>query len=65
MTPIVLTTEFTLRLAVHDGQYWSIIRWSTTATVVGVAAVTSYEHAYELIRAHGETGWTARLVPSR
>jgi hypothetical protein len=42
-----------------------IIRWSTAAAVVGVAgvaAVASYEHAYELVRAHGEAGWTARLV---
>jgi hypothetical protein len=34
--------------------------------VVGVAAVAvtaSYEHAYALVRAHGEAGWTARLVP--
>jgi hypothetical protein len=28
-----------------------------------VAAVASYEHAYELVRAHGETGWAARLIP--
>jgi hypothetical protein len=25
--------------------------------------VASYEHAYALVRAHGETGWTGRLVP--
>ena len=25
--------------------------------------VTSYEHAYELVRVHGETGWRARPVP--
>jgi uncharacterized protein DUF2637 len=25
--------------------------------------VASYEHAYDLVRAHGEVGWTARLVP--
>ena len=31
--------------------------------VVVVAAVVSYEHAYALVRAHGEDGWTARLVP--
>jgi hypothetical protein len=24
--------------------------------------VVSYEHAYSLIRAHGETGWTAHLI---
>jgi hypothetical protein len=43
-----------------------IIRWSTAGAVVGVAAVaavTSYEHAYDLVRAHGEVGWPARLVP--
>jgi hypothetical protein len=40
------------------------ISWSTAAAVVGVAvvaAVVSYEHAYAL--AHGEAGWTARLIP--
>ena len=43
-----------------------VIRWSTAGAVVGVAAVAavaSYEHAYDLVRAHGETGWTARLIP--
>jgi Protein of unknown function (DUF2637) len=42
------------------------IRWSTAAAVIGVAvvaAVVSYEHAYDLVRAHGEEGWTARLIP--
>lgn len=45
-----------------------IIRWSTPAAVIGVgvavvAAIVSYEHAYALVRAHGETGWTAHLIP--
>ena len=43
-----------------------VIRWSTAVAVLGVAAVAavaSYEHAYDLVRAHGESGWTARLVP--
>jgi hypothetical protein len=43
-----------------------IIRWSTAAAVIGVAvvaAIVSYEHAYALVRAHGEAGWTARLIP--
>src|SRR6201997_1886184 len=43
-----------------------IIRWSTAGGVIGVAAVAafaSYEHAYALVRAHGETGWIGRLVP--
>jgi hypothetical protein len=42
------------------------IRWSTAAAVIGVAvvaAVVSYEHAYELVHAHGETGWVAHLIP--
>jgi Protein of unknown function (DUF2637) len=42
------------------------IRWSTAATVIGVAvvaAVVSYKHAHALVRAHGETGWTAHLIP--
>lgn len=40
-------------------------RWSTAGAVVGVAAVAavaSYEHAYDLVRAHDEVGWTARPV---
>jgi hypothetical protein len=31
--------------------------------VAAVAAVASYEHAYALVRAHGEAGLTGRLVP--
>jgi hypothetical protein len=31
--------------------------------VAAVAAVASYEHAYALVRVHGEAGWTGRLVP--
>ena len=43
-----------------------VIRWTTAGAVIGVAAVAavaSYEHAYALVRAHRETGWTGRLVP--
>jgi uncharacterized protein DUF2637 len=43
-----------------------VIRWTTALAVVGVAAVAavaSYEHAYALVRAHGEVGWTRRMVP--
>lgn len=32
-------------------------------SVAVVAAVMSYERAYALVWAHGETGWTARLIP--
>jgi hypothetical protein len=43
-----------------------VIRWSTAGAVLGVAAVAavaSYEHAYDLVRIHPESGWTARMVP--
>jgi hypothetical protein len=43
-----------------------VIRWTTAVAVTGVAAVAavaSCEHAYDLLRAHGEAGWTGRLVP--
>lgn len=42
-----------------------VIRWSTAGAVVGIAAiaaVASYEHAYTLVRAHGEAGWTGRTI---
>ena len=38
----------------------------TTALAVAAAvvvAVTSYQHAYELVRSHGESGVTVRLLP--
>jgi Protein of unknown function (DUF2637) len=31
--------------------------------VVGVAAIISYQHAYELVSSHGEHGVTAQLLP--
>jgi hypothetical protein len=43
-----------------------IVRWTTALAVVGVAAVAavaSYERAYALVRAHGEAGWSAHMVP--
>jgi hypothetical protein len=43
------------------------IRLSTTAavlTVTGIAAYVSYWHAYAVVRAHGESGITARLEPA-
>jgi len=43
-----------------------VIRWSTAGAVLGVAAVAamaSYDHAYDLVRMHGESGWAARMVP--
>jgi hypothetical protein len=32
--------------------------------VAGVAAYVSYQHAFEVVRAHGESGLTARLEPA-
>jgi len=52
------------RWAVNGGD--RVIRWSTAVAVLGVAAVAavaSHEHAYDLVRAHGESGWAARLIP--
>ena len=43
-----------------------LIRITTAVAVVGVAAVAafiSYQHAYELIRSHGESATVARLEP--
>jgi Protein of unknown function (DUF2637) len=33
-------------------------------SVAGIAAYVSYWHAYDVVRAHGETGVTARLEPA-
>jgi hypothetical protein len=43
-----------------------VIRWTAAGSrvgVVAVAAIASYEHAYALVRAQGEAGWIAHLVP--
>jgi hypothetical protein len=43
-----------------------LIRITTALAVVavaGAAAIISYQHAYELVRTHGESGATARLAP--
>ena len=43
------------------------IRLSTAVAVLavaGIAAYVSYWHAYAVVRAHGETGITARLEPA-
>lgn len=43
-----------------------LIRWTSVAAVLMVAviaAVVSYEHAYDLVRAHGETGFAAHGLP--
>lgn len=43
-----------------------LIRFTTALAIVAVAAVAaiiSYQHAYELVTSHGEAGLTARLLP--
>ena len=43
-----------------------LIKITTALAVVAVAlvaAVISYQHAFELVRSHGESGLTARLQP--
>jgi hypothetical protein len=43
-----------------------LIKFTTALAVVavaGVAAIISYQRAYELVTAHGETGLTAGLLP--
>ncbi len=43
-----------------------LIRITTALAVVAVAvvaAIVCYQHAYELVRSHGESGVTARLLP--
>lgn len=43
-----------------------LIRVTTALAVLmvaSVAAIISYQHAYELVTTHGETGITARLLP--
>jgi hypothetical protein len=43
-----------------------VIRWSTALAVLRIGAVVtvaSFEHAYDLVRAHGDLFWIARLIP--
>ena len=53
--------------ATATGSTDRVIRISTALAVLAVAAVAayvSYWHAYAVVRAHGETGITARLEPA-
>jgi hypothetical protein len=45
------------------GSDYQVVHGGAVVGVAAVAAVASYEHAYALVRAHGETGWLGRLVP--
>ena len=49
---------------ISRGDRW--VRWTTTASVVllaGIAAVVSYRHMNTLALQHGESRWTAALIP--
>ena len=55
------------RYATATGGIDRAIRLSTAAAVIavaGIAAYVSYWHAYAVVRAHGESGITARLEPA-
>ena len=45
------------------GQLLRITTALAVVAVAGVAAIISYQHAYELVLSHGESGATARLAP--
>jgi Protein of unknown function (DUF2637) len=50
----------------HDerrGPDHQVVKRAAVLGVAAVAAAASYEHAYDLVRAHGEAGWTACMVP--
>ena len=62
MTAITAETEIKERC--RWGDRW--IRWTTTGSVVllaAIAAVVSYRHMHTLTLAHGESAWTAALIP--
>jgi hypothetical protein len=55
-----------MRLAVRDDQHradYQVVYRGAVVGVTAVAAAASYEDAYALVRAYGETGWIGRLVP--
>jgi hypothetical protein len=66
MTTLTAASQFTddCDTATATGSIDRVIRISTAVAVAGVAAYVSYWHAYAVVRAHGETGVTARLEPA-
>jgi hypothetical protein len=52
-----------VRRAAVNGKLIRITTALAVAAVAVVAAIISYQHAYELVRSHGESGPTARLRP--
>jgi hypothetical protein len=68
MTALATATQITDRSDLTAaGSIDRVIRVSTAVAVLsvaGVAAYVSYWHAYAVVRAHGESGVTARLEPA-
>jgi Protein of unknown function (DUF2637) len=69
MTTLAATSQIAdgYNVATVTGRVDRVIRISTAVAVLavaGVAAYVSYWHAYAVVRAHGETGITARLEPA-
>jgi hypothetical protein len=68
MTALATATQITDRSDLTAaGGIDRVIRVSTAVAVLavaGVAAYVSYWHAYAVVRAHGESGVTARLEPA-
>ena len=63
---LMTTAETTIGSAVRRPWGDRCIRWTTTASVVllaAIAAVVSYRHMHTLTLAHGESAWTAALIP--
>ena len=63
-----LTSTFALELPrgarCGRGQDHQVVNHRVAAIgVAAVAGIASYQHAYALVHVHGETGWTARLMP--
>jgi Protein of unknown function (DUF2637) len=52
-----------MRGAAVNGKLIKITTALAVVAVAVVAAIISYQHAYELVRSHGESGPTARLLP--
>ncbi len=59
-----ISAETEVQARCRWGDRW--IRWTTTGSVVllaAIAAVVSYRHMHTLTLAHGESAWTAALIP--
>lgn len=60
---LLLTVEVLSRAAWPSGWAWSMARYGGTSLVALVAAVVSYMHLHDLLRAYGEDRLTAVIGP--